>query len=121
MLQNKFFGRELWGWPKGSKRSSEKQAKAILLVGTYISRNFCHVYFVNPQDPLDQTLGEHKIYAISYENLLTNITNDRMQLFSEIKDDDFDETPHFFYEQHWPYISIRCIKKQQTDRWFKLP
>lgn len=94
LTDEKFLSHEFFGWRKGAKRVSESQAKtieAVIVVGAWIDKGISRVYFVDPY-----ALGGRKINVISYANLIANITNENLMLFSNIEaDQDFDYTPSF--------------------------
>lgn len=93
-LKEQFLGRDVFAWNKGAKRLSESHVEAIIVIGAWIGNNDSRVYFYDPCDS-KRKFENHKIFVISFNNLLTNITNTRLELFSQIKGKDLDYTPSF--------------------------
>lgn len=73
-LTQKISERDVYGWKPGSKRvEHDGTTNTVLLVGAAILDKKEFVFFVDPQNPIDQQNAKiRKIYAISYNNLCSN-------------------------------------------------
>lgn len=79
-IVQKIAGHPIYGWKPSDRREidfSSKIGHAIVIIGASKGgRKGGYVYFVDPKDGSNPTNPlQQKIYVISYQNLITNITD----------------------------------------------